>query len=200
MTRPLGLAVVGIDHRHACGMAEHMIGAGARFVGWWTEGEPGTLAGFVKRFPEAPRFAERAALLADASVDLVLIADVPDRRADRAIEAMEAGKDVIWGDGRLFLLGTEGTIELRKYVDVGGPDGTDHLLLVNGSRCERIDASGAGLPYFGRLARDVAERTESAMAQAHAFKVTELALRAQALAEARSAEARSTEARREPPA
>jgi hypothetical protein len=25
-----------------------------------------------------------------------------------------------WGDGRLVILGTEGTIELRKYVDVGG--------------------------------------------------------------------------------
>ena len=39
-----------------------------------------------------------------------------------------------WGDGRLTLLGTEGYIELRKYVDVGGCDGTDHLILVNGSQ------------------------------------------------------------------
>ena len=34
-----------------------------------------------------------------------------------------------WGDGRLFLTGTEGTIELRKYADVGGASGTDHLFL-----------------------------------------------------------------------
>ncbi len=84
-----------------------------------------------------------------------------------------------WGDGRLFLLGTEGSIELRKYVDVGGAPGTDHLFLVNGTRCERIDASAAGTPYFRRLAADIRDRTETAMTQAHAFRVTELALEAQ---------------------
>ncbi|WP_420860377.1 Gfo/Idh/MocA family protein [Algirhabdus cladophorae] len=89
-----------------------------------------------------------------------------------------------WGDGRLTLLGTEGTIELRKYVDIGGAAGGDHVFLVNGSRCERIDASGAGLPYFAALAADVRDRTETAMPQTHAFKVMDLALQAQALAEA----------------
>ena len=89
-----------------------------------------------------------------------------------------------WGDGRLTLLGTEGTIELRKYVDIGGAEGGDHVFLVNGSRCERIDASGAGLPYFAALAADIRDRTETAMPQAHAFKVMELALQAQAMADA----------------
>ncbi len=88
-----------------------------------------------------------------------------------------------WGDGRLTILGTEGYLELRKYVDVGGSDGTDHLIYVNGTRCERIDASGAGLPYFTRLAADIADRTETAMTQAHCFTVMELALRAQLLAD-----------------
>ncbi|WP_300011898.1 Gfo/Idh/MocA family oxidoreductase [uncultured Roseobacter sp.] len=88
-----------------------------------------------------------------------------------------------WGDGRLTILGTEGYIELRKYVDVGGTDGTDHLLLVNGTRCEKIDASGAGLPYFERLAHDIRNRTETAMRQRHCFTVMELALKAQAMAE-----------------
>ncbi|MBF9030582.1 Gfo/Idh/MocA family oxidoreductase [Rhodobacterales bacterium HKCCE3408] len=87
-----------------------------------------------------------------------------------------------WGDGRLTILGTEGYIELRKYVDVGH-DGTDHLILVNGSRCERIDASGAGLPYFARLIDDIRDRTETAMTQEHVFRVCDLALRAQAMAE-----------------
>lgn len=89
-----------------------------------------------------------------------------------------------WGDGRLTILGTEGTIELRKYVDVGGAEGTDHLILTNGTRCEKIDASDAGLPYFERLADDIANRTETAMTQDHCFLVMELALRAQALADA----------------
>lgn len=88
-----------------------------------------------------------------------------------------------WGDGRLTILGTEGYIELRKYVDVGGASGTDHLILVNGTRCEKIDASDAGLPFFARLAADIRDRTETAMSQEHAFKVCELSLRAQELAE-----------------
>lgn len=88
-----------------------------------------------------------------------------------------------WGDGRLMLLGTEGTIELRKYVDVGGAEGTDHLFLVNATRCERIDCADAGLPYFARLATDIRDRTQTAMPQAHAFKVMELAITAQHMAE-----------------
>ena len=88
-----------------------------------------------------------------------------------------------WGDGRLTLLGTDGYIELRKYVDVGGRAGTDHVVLVNGTRCETIDATRAGLPYFGRLVHDIAHRTETAMTQARCFTVMELALRAQVMAE-----------------
>lgn len=90
-----------------------------------------------------------------------------------------------WGDGRLFILGTNGYIELRKYVDVCGRDGCDHLFLVNGDSCEHIDCSAAPLPYFSDLARDVLERTETTCPQVHTFKVTELALRAQAQAERR---------------
>ncbi|WP_299970482.1 Gfo/Idh/MocA family oxidoreductase [uncultured Roseobacter sp.] len=88
-----------------------------------------------------------------------------------------------WGDGRLTILGTKGYIELRKYVDVGGREGTDHLLLVNDDRCEHIDARDAGLPYFARLIADLRNRTQTAMPQEHAFTVCELALKAQILAE-----------------
>ena len=88
-----------------------------------------------------------------------------------------------WGDGRLTILGTQGYIELRKYVDVGGKKGTDHVILVNGNRCEKIDASAAGLPYFARLAYDIENRSETAMRQAHCFTVMELALRAQQMAD-----------------
>jgi predicted dehydrogenase len=87
-----------------------------------------------------------------------------------------------WGDGRLLILGTEGYIELRKYVDIGGRDGTDHLFLVTHQETRHIDCSDAPLPYFGRLRDDIFARTETAMAQAHCFKVCELALAAQAQA------------------
>ena len=89
-----------------------------------------------------------------------------------------------WGDGRLFIQGTEGHIELRKYTDIGHPHVTNTLYLVNGEENVRMDCNDAGLPYFKRLIADVQDRTETAMKQAHAFTVTELAIRAQMLAEA----------------
>jgi predicted dehydrogenase len=88
-----------------------------------------------------------------------------------------------WGDGRLFILGTEGTIELRKYVDIAGRPGTDHLLLVNGDTCSHLDAAQAGRPFFAALAHDLRHRTETAMPQTHPFTVTELALTAQEMAD-----------------
>ena len=330
-------AAIGIDHRHIFGMAANLMAEGAEFAGWWTEGEPEPLEGFVKRFPDVPRVDHWQALLDDPSIDLIVISCIPRDRAAHAIAAMAAGKDVmtdkpgcttmaqldaimamqaktgriwsvdfserfevpavaraaelvaqgaigrvvqtvglgphrlnratrpdwffdraayggiltdiashqidqflfftgakdaqitlasvaniahpadpglqdfgeialsapegrgyirvdwftpdalpIWGDGRLTILGTEGYIELRKYVDVGGRPGTDHLVLVNGDRCEMIDASDAGLPYFARIIADIRERTETAMPQAHAFTVMRLALQAQAMAEGRA--------------
>lgn len=331
--KPLTLGVIGIDHRHMFGQLGRMQELGCICKGWWTEGEPEPVAGFLKRFPDVPRVSDRQTLLEDPEIHMILIADIPARRADRAIEAMQAGKDVMtdkpgcttleqlealracvaqtgriwsidfserfevpavtkaaelvaegrigkvvqtvglgphrlnratrpdwffdeasyggiltdiashqidqflfftgsqdaeivtasvgnfanpadkglqdfgeillrsdtgqgyirvdwytpdglptWGDGRLTILGTEGYIELRKYVDVAGRAGTDHLILVNQDRCEHIDASGAGLPYFERLIADVNNRSETAMPQSHCFKVMELALKAQAQA------------------
>ncbi|WP_037155036.1 Gfo/Idh/MocA family protein [Rhizobium freirei] len=91
-----------------------------------------------------------------------------------------------WGDGRLFILGTEGTIELRKYIDVAGRPGTDHLFLTDRKGMQHIDCTGFDLPYGRQLAADIRDRTETAMGQEHCFKAMELALKAQALAEATS--------------
>ncbi len=331
--KPLKFAALGLDHRHIYGQAQHMMSVGAEFVSWWTDGEPETLNGFNKRFPGVTRVGNKQQILDDPSIDLILIAAVPQDRAALAIAAMEHGKDVMvdkpgctsidqlasikktvastgriwsidfserfevpcvtlaselvqqgaigkvvqtvglgphrlnlptrpewffkkqryggilcdiashqidqflyftesqdaeitlasvanyanpnhpeledfgeialrsseghgyirvdwytpdalpnWGDGRLTILGTAGYIELRKYVDVDS-DATDQLILVNGSRCEKINAKDAGLPYFLNLSNDIRHRTETAMPQAHCFKVMELALKAQALAD-----------------
>ena len=88
-----------------------------------------------------------------------------------------------WGDGRLFIQGTEGQIELRKYTDIGRPHRTNTLLLVNGSKNEMIPCDDAGLPYFSRLVRDVEERSETAVAQAHTFTTMRLAIEAQTKAQ-----------------
>lgn len=332
MKKPI-LGVIGIDHRHIFGQLAGMLALGCECRGWWTEGEPEPVEGFIKRFPDIPRVANRTELINDPNIDLILIADIPVNRSDRAIEAMVAGKDVMtdkpgcttvdqlaalretvsntgriwsidfserfevpavtraaelvkagaigtvvqtvglgphrlnrptrpdwffqedqyggilcdiashqidqflfftgsknaeiitssvgnfanpkdpglqdygeimirsdqgqgyirvdwytpdalpnWGDGRLTILGTDGYIELRKYVDVAGRDGTDHLFLVNGDKCEYIDASNGKLSYFEDLIADIQHRTETAMSQTHCFKVMELSLQAQAQA------------------
>ncbi len=88
-----------------------------------------------------------------------------------------------WGDGRLFVTGTEGYVEVRKYVDITGRPGTDHLFLVDQKGMQHIDCSGEELPYGRKLVYDILHRTETAMSQEHCFHAAELALRAQAMAE-----------------
>jgi predicted dehydrogenase len=89
-----------------------------------------------------------------------------------------------WGDGRLFLVGTDGQLEIRKYVDVARDATGDHLFLANAKGERQIDALGkVGFPFFGELIRDCLERAERAMSQAHAFAAAELALEAEARAE-----------------
>ncbi|MEP1201923.1 Gfo/Idh/MocA family protein [Tateyamaria sp.] len=330
----LSFVALGLDHRHIYGMTENMVRIGGRCLGYWTDGTPQPLAGYVERFPDLHRFATLEDALA-AGADLALVSAIPADRAALSIRAMQTGHDVMtdkpgcttieqldqikaavaetrriwsinfserfevpcvtladqlaqegaigrvvhttglgphrlnratrpewfferdryggvltdiashqidqflhftgsesaevtmahvanhanpgdsglqdfgevalrapqasgyirvdwytpdalpnWGDGRLTLLGTDGYIELRKYVDVAGRAGTDSLILVNGARCETMDGREAGLPYFDRFAHDIAHRTEMAMSQTHCFKVMELALEAQRLAEA----------------
>lgn len=84
-----------------------------------------------------------------------------------------------WGDGRLVLLGTEGYIELRKYVDIAGRAGGDHLFLCDRHGLRHIDASGEPLTYFTRFLADVRDRSATAMPAGHALAVTRLAIAAQ---------------------
>jgi predicted dehydrogenase len=86
-----------------------------------------------------------------------------------------------WGDGRLFILGTEGYIELRKYCDIAGRSGGDHLFLVDRQSTHYIDCGDVGLPYGRQLIDDVINRTDTAVPQEHCFFVSELALKAQKL-------------------
>lgn len=86
-----------------------------------------------------------------------------------------------WGDGRTFILGTEGFIEIRKYINLAADtvDG-NHVFLVNGKGEKYVNATGVtGYPFFGQLILDCLNRTENAMTQAHAFKAAELCLIAQ---------------------
>lgn len=88
-----------------------------------------------------------------------------------------------WGDGRTLILGTDGYIELRKYINVATEASGDHLFLVDRQGERHFALAGqVGYPFFGQLIRDCLERTERAMTQEHAFKAAELCLQAQARA------------------
>jgi predicted dehydrogenase len=332
-SRSFKFAAIGLDHRHIYEMVGRLLERGCECVGYWTDGEPQPLAGFVSRYPHVPRADDKRRLLEDPSVKLVLTAAINCDRAAIAVEAMRNGKDVMtdkpgcttieqlaelrrvvaetgriwsvnyserfevpavtraielieagaigrvvqtvglgphrlnrhlrpdwffqreqyggvlcdiashqveqfltftgstdaevvcasvgnfanpsdpeledfgemllrsdraqgyvrvdwytpdglptWGDGRLTVLGTEGYIELRKYVDIAGKPGTDHLYLVDRKQTRHIDCRDAGLPYAANLIADVLDRSETAMTQDHCFKVMELALHAEAMA------------------
>lgn len=91
-----------------------------------------------------------------------------------------------WGDGRLTLLGTEGYIEIRKYVDITRQE-QDVVYLVNKEGEFRYPVAGkVGFPFFGQLILDCLHRTEKAMTQAHTFKAAELCVKAQMLANAQA--------------
>ncbi len=329
------LGVIGIDHGHIFGMLGQMKAQGCTCDAYWTDGPAVTEAKFAEVFPEVAKVDDRRRILDDPEVRMVLISAVPADRAGLAIEAMEAGKDVMvdkpgcttleqlaavqeaqartgriwsvnfserfevpavtkaeelvfggaigrvvqtvglgphkqnlktrppwyferarfggiltdigshqidqflhftgsetaeilhahventtmpdrpgfqdfgemvlksprghgyvrvdwftpdglptWGDGRLFIQGTDGYIELRKYTEVGRPHVTNTLYLVNATENAMIACDDAGLPYFPRLIADVEDRTETATAQRHTFTVMDLAIRAQMKAEA----------------
>lgn len=84
-----------------------------------------------------------------------------------------------WGDGRFFILGTEGYIEIRKNVDIAGRPGGSHLFVVNKSGVNYLDCSQGDLPYGRQLLADIRDRTQTSMSQEHVFKASELALLAE---------------------
>ena len=85
-----------------------------------------------------------------------------------------------WGDGRLTILGTDGFIEIRKNIDIGGRPGGSHLFLVDQERnaLHRLP-EGRICRTASSSCRMFSNRTETAMPQAHCFLATELVLKAQ---------------------
>jgi len=327
------IAAIGLTHNHIYSQVDCLLRAGATLVGFWSD-EEGVAVPFAEKYPEAKRVADRLELLEDRSIHMILTSAIPAKRAEIALAAMRAGKDVMsdkpgmttfeqlaeiklvqqrtgrifsvcysehfetrstikagelvasgaigkvvntigmgphalnnnarapyffdrkqyggilcdiashqieqflfftgaenasivsasvgnrahpeypglqdvgdihlttpdasgyirvdwftpaglgtWGDGRLTILGTEGYIELRKYVDIAGRPGKDHLFLVDSKRTHHIDCSRQELPYGKQLIADVLNRTETAMPQARCYKAMELAISAQQVAE-----------------
>jgi predicted dehydrogenase len=331
---PIKLGVIGIDHGHIFGMLSSMQDEGCTCEAYWTDGPAVTENKFNQVFPDVAGVEDRRRILDDPDISMILIAAVPADRAKFAIEAMEAGKDVMvdkpgcttleqlaeikevqarteriwtvnfserfeipavtraaelvfggaigtvvqtvglgphkqnlktrpdwffereryggiltdigshqidqflyftgatdveiphalaenstmrdrpgfqdfgemvlrsgnahgyirvdwftpgglptWGDGRLFIQGTDGYIELRKYTDIGRPHVANSLFLVNSEKNDLIPSDDAGRPYFPKLVADTQDRTETAVSQDHTYLTMDLAIRAQLKAE-----------------
>jgi predicted dehydrogenase len=85
-----------------------------------------------------------------------------------------------WGDGRLFILGTEGYIELRKYVNIAsGLDGGNHLYIVDRKEARYIDCKNVPLPFGPQFVEDIVDRTQTAQDQEQALLAAELVLTGQ---------------------
>lgn len=84
-----------------------------------------------------------------------------------------------WGDGRLFLLGTEGYIELRKYVDIAGRKGGNHLFIVDKKQTRYIDCNNVTLPFGPQFVADIVNRTHIGQDQEQCLLAAELVIKAQ---------------------
>ena len=84
-----------------------------------------------------------------------------------------------WGDGRLFVLGTDGYIEIRKYTNVTVSKQGNNLFLVDGKRARMIDCSNGALPFGPQFVADIVGRSHTAQDQAQCLLAAELSIRAQ---------------------
>ncbi len=84
-----------------------------------------------------------------------------------------------WGDGRLFILGTQGYIEVRKYVDVAVKKAGNNLFIVDQKQARYIDCNNVPLPFGPEFVADVVNRTHNAQNQAQCLLAAELVITAQ---------------------
>jgi predicted dehydrogenase len=102
--------------------------------------------------------------------------------SDHRLDYLTAKGLGTWGDCRLTIVGTEGTIEARANVDVAGAEGAEHLIVVDADGTRRVDVSGVVVDWGEQLLADLADDGERLMTQQHAIDVTDVCLRAQAAA------------------
>ena len=84
-----------------------------------------------------------------------------------------------WGDGRTFVTGTDGCIEIRKYIDVGRSADADHVYFTDAEGEHVIEAHGKfGFPYFGNIILDCLNNTDCAIEPDKTLEAMRLAIEA----------------------
>jgi predicted dehydrogenase len=84
-----------------------------------------------------------------------------------------------WGDGRLFILGTNGYIEVRKYTNVAVSKQGNNLFLVDDKQARYIDCNQMPLPFGPDFVADIVNRTHNAQDQEQCLLAAELVIKAQ---------------------
>jgi predicted dehydrogenase len=84
-----------------------------------------------------------------------------------------------WGDGRLFVLGTEGYIEVRKYTNVAVSKSGNNLFIVDQKEARYIDCNNLTLPFGLQFVADIVNRTHVAQDQTQCLLAAELVIKAQ---------------------
>ena len=88
-----------------------------------------------------------------------------------------------WGDVRLALVGTAGTIEVRSNIDPAGQPGGEHLILVDAEAPRRVDVSAVALDWATRLRADVLDGSDTFQPHEHAAAACRIVLNAQRVAD-----------------
>ena len=84
-----------------------------------------------------------------------------------------------WGDGRLFILGTGGYIEVRKYTNVAVGKQGNNLFIVDQKQARYIDCNNLDLPFGPQFVADIVNRTHIAQDQTQCLLAAELVIKAQ---------------------
>jgi predicted dehydrogenase len=84
-----------------------------------------------------------------------------------------------WGDGRLFILGTDGYIEARKYTNVAVSRQGNNLFIVDNKQARYIDCNNMPLPFGPDFVADIVNRTHVAQDQEQCLLAAELVIKAQ---------------------
>lgn len=84
-----------------------------------------------------------------------------------------------WGDGRVFIVGTKATCEIRKYINIGTDKNGDHVFLADSEGEHHYQVTGkVGFPFFGQFIRDCIDGTDTAMSEEHVLESMHLAIEA----------------------
>lgn len=90
-----------------------------------------------------------------------------------------------WGDGRLFILGSQGYVEVRREIDIGGAEGANHVIWVDPDGIHREQADAFDLSFAADYLADLRDGTHRSIPHDRWKRASELALDASDMSRSR---------------